>query len=125
MNEQVQVYRQERTADGVGGWHTTETLQATLWAKVIRPSGSKLVFYGMTMQTRAYEITVRSQRAYNGDGDFNPDDYSGQDFFIAIGNSSITDQSWLLKFRGRDLNITAVLEEFGKTWVRLLCTERV
>ncbi|MBI1268373.1 MAG: hypothetical protein GC193_13180 [Cryomorphaceae bacterium] len=125
MNEQIQVYRQVRTPDGVGGFLTSWELQATLFAMVERISGTKLVSYGMTLQKRAYEITVRSQRGYNADGDFNPNDYSGSDFFVALGNNSITDQSWLLKFRGRELNVTAVLEKNGKTWVTILATERV
>jgi SPP1 family predicted phage head-tail adaptor len=123
MTERLLIQRQTKTPDAIGGHVSSWIPDVSVWAHVRRVSGQKLVSYGQTLSTLAYEVTIRVSRNYSAQGDFAIDDFNDPDFYTALDNDTATDNSWRIVYRGRYLNIKSVEEEDNRTFYRIFATE--
>ena len=59
LNDRIEIKREERKADGMGGWTVTDTTVATVWAGVRVPASKDGVIAGADAETRTHVVRVR------------------------------------------------------------------
>ncbi len=59
LNDKVDIKREKRTSDGMGGWTVTDTTVATVWAGVRVPASKDGVIAGADAETRTHVVRIR------------------------------------------------------------------
>ena len=59
LNDRIEIKREERKADGMGGWTVTDTTVATVWAGVRVPASKDGVIAGADAETRTHVVRIR------------------------------------------------------------------
>ena len=96
--ERIDIKREERTTDGMGGWTVTDTTVATVWAGVRVPASKDGVIAGADAETRTHVVRVRQ---------------SSTTMTVQIND--------VVLWRGFRLIVKAIRPE-GREWLDLDCT---
>jgi SPP1 family predicted phage head-tail adaptor len=59
LNDKVDIKREKRTSDGMGGWTVTDQTVATVWAGVRVPASRDGILAGADAETRTHVVRVR------------------------------------------------------------------
>lgn len=59
LNDRVTIKREERKADGMGGWTVTDTTVAAVWAGVRVPASKDGIIAGADAETRTHIVRIR------------------------------------------------------------------
>ena len=89
MRQRISVYSRSSSSDNLGGQTQTDALVGTYWCKVRPLPANELLEYGMRVNDKGYEITMR----YNSSVTINEDVkivYNGLDLLV---NSVLDDLS--------------------------------
>ena len=59
LNDRIEIKREERKADGMGGWTVADTTVATVWAGVRVPASKDGIIAGADAEIRTHIVRVR------------------------------------------------------------------
>ena len=59
LNDKVDIKREERKADGMGGWTVADTTVATVWAGVRVPASKDGIIAGADAEIRTHIVRIR------------------------------------------------------------------
>jgi len=59
LNDKVDIKREERTTDGMGGWTVSDQTVATVWAGVRVPASKDGIIAGADAETRTHVVRIR------------------------------------------------------------------
>ena len=59
LNDKVDIKREERTTDGMGGWTVADTTVATVWAGVRVPASKDGIIAGADAEIRTHIVRIR------------------------------------------------------------------
>ena len=57
--DRIDIKREERTTDGMGGWTVTDTTVATVWAGVRVPASKDGILAGADAEIRTHIVRIR------------------------------------------------------------------
>jgi len=98
LNDRIEIKREERKADGMGGWTVSDQTVATVWAGVRVPASKNGVLAGADAEIRTHIVRIRQS------------------------NTTMTVQiNDVVLWRGFRLIVKAIRPE-GREWLDLDCT---
>ena len=59
LNDRIEIKREERKADGMGGWTVADTTVATVWAGVRVPASKDGIIAGADAEIRTHIVRIR------------------------------------------------------------------
>lgn len=117
MRDRLQVFRQTKTADGIGGFQTAWELENTIWGKIEEENQNRALNVGQISYQTAYKITIRTNKQIV-QPDFSSDDFHPGDFETALTANRFS-ENYKIRHEGRDIVLHSVLERKRWTYVIL------